>query len=143
MNESTEKYINGLRSKNQWPTGQVTDADYLAAQEYENHLAKARFEALRYGPTEGSKMTTQDKIAQQCDAIKEMLLAKNRKYGDIALNPVRVFSKADAAEQIKVRLDDKLSRLRSSQSDEDEDVIADLIGYLILLRIAKEQYRGT
>jgi len=87
-------------------------------------------------------MNTQDKIAQHCDAIKEMLLTKNRRYGDSALNPVRVFSKADAAEQIKVRLDHKLSRLRSSQADEDEDVIMDLIGYLILLRIAKDAYRS-
>ena len=103
-----------------------------------NPSSEAYIESLK-----GQKMSTQDKITQHCDAIKEMLLAKNRKYGDSALNPVRVFSKADAAEQIKVRLDDKLSRLRSSQADEDEDVIADLIGYLILLRIAKEQYRGN
>lgn len=83
-------------------------------------------------------MTTQDNIVAQCDIIKQMLLDKNRKYGDSALNPVRIFSRASPAEQILVRLDDKLSRLRSSQADEDEDVIADLIGYLILLRIARE-----
>lgn len=82
---------------------------------------------------------TQVDIAIVCDEIKEMLLEKNRKYGDSALNPVRVFSKADPTEQIKIRLDDKLSRLRNQQGDEDEDVILDLIGYLVLLRIAKHQ----
>ena len=82
---------------------------------------------------------TQTLIATTCDEIKEMLLAKNRKYGDSALNPVRIFSKASAAEQILVRLDDKLSRLRSQQVDEDEDVISDLIGYLILLKISQRQ----
>jgi hypothetical protein len=78
----------------------------------------------------------QQKIAATCDAIKELLLEKNRKYGDAALDPIRVFSKADPKEQLLVRLDDKLSRLRNMEPDEDEDVITDLIGYLILYRIA-------
>ena len=73
------------------------------------------------------------------DEIKQMLLEKNRKYGNSALSPVRVFSKANNVEQIKVRIDDKLSRLASGQSDEDEDVIRDIMGYLVLLRIAKKQ----
>jgi hypothetical protein len=79
---------------------------------------------------------SQQDIAQVCDDIRELLLEKNRKYGDSALNPVRVFSKASTLEQIKVRLDDKLSRLRNAQNDEDEDVISDLIGYLVLYRVA-------
>jgi hypothetical protein len=84
---------------------------------------------------------TQIDIATTCDAIKELLLEKNRKYGDSALNPVRVFSKSDSMEQIRVRIDDKLSRLRNQQADEDEDVIDDLIGYLVLLKIAQLQQR--
>ena len=40
-------------------------------------------------------------------------------------------------EQIDVRLDDKLSRIMSGQGDEDEDVEQDIIGYLILKRVAK------
>ena len=66
-----------------------------------------------------------------------MLIEKNRKYGDSALEPKRVFSKASAEEQILVRLDDKLSRVANAQEDEDEDVIRDIIGYLILLRIIR------
>jgi hypothetical protein len=81
---------------------------------------------------------TKDKINDACDEIKAMLLMKNRKYGDSALNPIRIFSKADSIEQIKVRIDDKLNRLKNRQNDEDEDVINDLIGYLILLKIASE-----
>jgi hemerythrin-like domain-containing protein len=80
-------------------------------------------------------MTTQDDIKNMCDFIKELLLEKNRKYGDSALNPVRIFSDADTVEQIKVRLDDKLSRIKSGQKDDNEDVINDLIGYLVLLKI--------
>ena len=84
---------------------------------------------------------TQVDIATVCDEVKELLLEKNRKYGDSALNPVRVFSKSDSLEQIRVRLDDKLSRLRNQQDDEDEDVIADLTGYLILYQVARKQQR--
>lgn len=70
-----------------------------------------------------------------------MLLDKNKKYGDSALNPVRIFSKANAVEQILVRIDDKLSRISKGAGlvAKDEDVINDLIGYLVLLKIAKQQ----
>ena len=81
---------------------------------------------------------SQVKIANVCDEIKQLLLEKNCKYGDSALNPVRVMSKASAEEQILVRIDDKLSRLqRGDPNLEDEDVISDLIGYLILLKVAR------
>jgi hypothetical protein len=86
---------------------------------------------------------TQIDIATTCDSIKELLLEKNRKYGDSALTPVRIFSKSDPLEQIRVRLDDKLSRLRNQQDDEDEDVIADLIGYLVLYQVARMQQNRT
>jgi len=78
-----------------------------------------------------------DLIRQECDALCEMLLAKNRRYGNSALNPIRCFSRADPIEQLKVRADDKLSRLMRGNGIEDEDVVLDLIGYLILLRVAR------
>lgn len=71
--------------------------------------------------------------------VVNMLVEKNRKYGNSALNPVRIFSKADAVEQLKVRIDDKLSRVRSGQNDEDEDVMLDLLGYFVLYQIAMNQ----
>ena len=83
--------------------------------------------------------TTADHIKAETNAIQGMLLEKNRKYGDSAISPKRIFSRADAVEQIKVRIDDKLSRIVSSQGDDTEDAELDLIGYLILLRIAKRQ----
>ena len=81
-----------------------------------------------------------EKIEQTCDSIKQLLLDKNAKYGNSALNPVRVFSKADNVEQLLVRIDDKLSRIARGAGMEatDEDTLNDLIGYLILLKIAKE-----
>lgn len=77
-------------------------------------------------------------IAATCDEVKEMLLEKNRKYGNSALNPIRIFSKADTLEQIRVRLDDKFNRYINRQNDEDEDIIKDIIGYLVLYKIALE-----
>jgi hypothetical protein len=80
-------------------------------------------------------------IIKVLDDIKIMLMAKNRKYGNSATNPVRAFSKADPKEQIKVRIDDKISRLvRSTSQEEDEDVSKDLIGYLVILDALNKGY---
>ena len=77
------------------------------------------------------------KIAAAIAELKVFLLVKNSQYGDSALNPIRIFSTADKTEQIKVRIDDKLNRLvqGNDKIESDEDVIKDLIGYLILLLI--------
>jgi hypothetical protein len=82
--------------------------------------------------------TAQQFIAETCDEVKNLLLEKNRKYGNSALEPCRIFSKADSIEQINVRIDDKLNRILNRQNDEDEDVELDLIGYLVLKQIAKK-----
>lgn len=80
---------------------------------------------------------SQKAIAEVCDEIKELLLEKNRKYGDSALNPCRIFARSDRLEQIRVRIDDKLNRIKNEQGDEDEDVVKDLIGYLVLYTVAQ------
>lgn len=85
---------------------------------------------------------SQLKITEEMKSHTEFLLDKNRKYGDSALNPIRIFSKASAVEQIKVRIDDKLSRIANQQDDEDEDVILDMIGYLVLLKIAMKRNKN-
>jgi len=79
---------------------------------------------------------TQLLIEQECDNIKALLLDKNRKYGDSAVNPLRVFSQSSPMEQILVRMDDKVNRWKNRQDDDDEDIILDLMGYLILYRVA-------
>lgn len=70
--------------------------------------------------------------------IADLLIVKNKAYGDSALNPIRVFSKSDRIEQLNVRIDDKISRIQRGTDFEDEDTERDLIGYLILKLIAKE-----
>lgn len=79
------------------------------------------------------------KIWNTCHAIAQMLIEKNIAYGDSALSPVRIFSKADAREQLHVRIDDKLSRLMKGTDYPGDNDIDDLIGYLVLLKISKEQ----
>jgi hypothetical protein len=84
---------------------------------------------------------TQEFIRFECDSIKETLLDKNRRYGNSAIAPVRIFSKADPLEQINVRIDDKLNRILNRQDDDDEDAEFDLIGYLVLKRVAKRLHK--
>ena len=87
--------------------------------------------------TNSAMTETQLLIACVCDDIKELLLYKNQQYGDSAMNPSRIFSKSSAVEQLLVRIDDKLNRIKKGAGliATDEDVIQDLIGYLVLLKI--------
>ena len=75
-------------------------------------------------------------IIRCMDSMKEFLLEKNRRYGDSALHPKRMFSKATTDEQILVRLDDKISRIQNSDELRKND-IADMLGYLTLLCVSK------
>jgi len=97
---------------------------------------------VSYKPSEVALSNTEREIIQVCDDLKAMLLTKNRAYGDSALSPMRVFSRADTVEQLKVRLDDKLSRLMRGGALPDEsmeDTVFDLMGYLVLLRVATKR----
>ena len=83
-------------------------------------------------------------IACVCKEIKDLLISKNQKYGDSAMSPVRIFSKASPIDQILVRIDDKLSRISKGAGllASDEDVVDDLIGYLVLLKIALRENKA-
>jgi hypothetical protein len=78
-------------------------------------------------------------IEAVCNDLKRLLIEKSRAYGDSAMHPVRIFSRASAEEQLRVRIDDKLARLMRGDPDAfGEDVFMDLAGYLVLL-IAKRK----
>jgi hypothetical protein len=81
-------------------------------------------------------------IYQSCHEIAHMLIKKNIAYGNSALEPVRIFSKADPREQLHVRIDDKLSRIMRGTAYVGDNDIDDLIGYLVLLKIAKAKELG-
>ena len=77
-----------------------------------------------------------DDVRAVADDAVAMLIEKNAAYGNSALDPVRVFSRAPVVEQLLVRIDDKLSRLARG-SAAGEDVERDLLGYLLILRVAR------
>ena len=82
-------------------------------------------------------MKTEKLIEKVCEDVKNLLIKKNRDYGDSALNPSSVFSKGDVFESLGSRIDDKLMRIQNvGVNDETEDTISDLIGYLILYKVA-------
>jgi len=82
------------------------------------------------------------RILEKCMDIAKMLIDKNISYGDSALSPKRVFSTSDNVEQLKVRIDDKLNRISNSQGYPGDNDIDDMIGYLILLKIAVDNNRS-
>ena len=79
---------------------------------------------------------TQQKITEITDAMRELLLYKNQKYGDSALNPKQIFYKGNATSSILIRLDDKLGRIMANTDVTPRiNDVADIIGYCTLLLI--------
>lgn len=79
---------------------------------------------------------TEKEIWDICNDMAWFLINKNRAYGNSALDPVRIFSSSDNVEQLKVRIDDKLSRFARGGEYPGDNDIDDLIGYLVLLKVA-------
>lgn len=88
-------------------------------------------------------MKSRDLISEVSAEVTNLLLEKNEAYGDSALNPVNIFAKGDAIENLSARIDDKLMRIKSKGIDDNtEDTVQDLIGYLILLKVALRMKHG-
>ena len=84
-----------------------------------------------------------NKITRTANAVRDLLLDKNAAYGDSALKPSNIFARGSAVENIACRIDDKLMRIKNKGlNDATEDTLQDLIGYLILLKIAIEDERA-
>lgn len=84
---------------------------------------------------ENTLTESQKKIIEVCDSMKDLLLYKNKKYGDSALHPNNIFYKGDSTNSIKIRLDDKIGRIKNCEETRINDV-ADVIGYCTLLLIS-------
>ncbi len=85
-------------------------------------------------------MTTKEKIVRTMNTVTELLLKKNASYGDSATKPKNIFAKGSAVENIAARIDDKLSRINNAGLvPKVYDTIDDLIGYLVLLKIAIDE----
>jgi len=89
--------------------------------------------------------SVQDLIRDECEAVRDLLVAKNNEYGNSALQPIGVFSGLTAEQQLDVRIDDKLKRIQTVRCLDGtvihEDTEQDLIGYLILKRVARRWQR--
>lgn len=84
-----------------------------------------------------------DKIIKTANDVRDLLLEKNAAYGDSALKPSNIFARGSAVDNIACRIDDKLMRIKNKGlNDATEDTLQDLIGYLILLKIAIEDERA-
>ena len=77
------------------------------------------------------------KVKKVCNDIANLLISKNKSYGNSALEPLNCFYKGDATTAIKVRIDDKLSRIMKGKEYGNEDTVTDLLGYLVLLKVSE------
>ena len=71
------------------------------------------------------------------NSLFEFLSAKNKNYGNSALEPIGIFSKGGAEDGILRRMDDKLNRIKNSDVLRKNDIV-DLMGYLAILCINKK-----
>jgi len=82
--------------------------------------------------------------------IKATLIEKNKLYGDAALNPKRIISKAPSSEGIAIRLDDKINRILNGPVDGKtkkkvfrKNDVFDIMGYCILYMISRMREVST
>ena len=78
----------------------------------------------------------QETICEVCHEIAAFLVRKNGDYGNSFADPVGIFSKLSPLDQLNVRIDDKLKRIKNAgEKNFNEDTELDLVGYLILKRV--------
>lgn len=113
-----------------------TGSDVANVRPEEEKVAHETSEALKM-----SLENIRGLITAECRALEALLHEKNNGYGNSALDPIRVFSKASPAEGLLVRIDDKLSRIARGdltlvQDEKLPQTVDDLMGYLVLLKVA-------
>lgn len=81
-------------------------------------------------------------ILVECLEIAELLINKNISYGSSFDKPINIFSQTTPGEQILIRIDDKLNRIKNGKEYATEDTVLDLIGYLTLYRVLERRKNG-
>lgn len=115
---SINKTLNEMLSKKYYDNTKVSDNNLLSL---DDNTVKTDF---------------QDSLSNVLTGLYLFLSTKNKNYGNSALSPVRVFSKAEPEDGILQRMDDKLSRIKNSTNLRKNDIV-DLMGYLAILCINK------
>ena len=80
-------------------------------------------------------METKERIGRVLHSLETLLVEKNKRYGNSALEPLKGI-KYTPEDGIKIRLTDKLKRVINSDNLRKNDV-ADIMGYLTLLCVSK------
>ena len=112
------------------PPASVNDItmDFVSATALADQMSKSPW---------GDLPPTQQKIHEIMGAMKDLLLYKNQKYGDSAINPKKIFYKGDSTNSILIRLDDKIGRVMSNTEEKPRiNDVCDIIGYCTLLLIS-------
>ena len=76
----------------------------------------------------------QEKIRKKCDQIRDLLIEKNKSYGNSVFDKGVLFEE-DPMYAIQARINDKLNRIKSKETYMSENDLMDLTGYLILLQV--------
>ena len=76
----------------------------------------------------------QEKIRKKCDQIRDLLIEKNKSYGNSVFDKGVLFE-VDPMYAIQARINDKLNRIKSKETYMSENDLMDLTGYLILLQV--------
>lgn len=116
----------------------MAKGDKLHGQAWDEALSELM--TVREVEAPASISQSQESIAEIMDATKDLLLYKNKMYGDSALNPIGIFTKhiktvPENTASILVRLDDKLGRVKNAPALRINDV-SDIIGYCTLLLVS-------
>lgn len=134
---------------NRFRAGESVDAladDYSFSPSQVEHAVCEALRALPPSiPAQLPPAAMREAFAAALDVVlgryRALLLAKMNAYGDAVLDPVRVFSSADRVEQLRVRIDDKISRIVRGKAA-GEDARVDLCGYLLLWDAVEEMGEG-
>lgn len=102
---------------------------------------KDELNKLLIADNDGSTIVTtfEKNLNSILNSIGKFLKEKNKRYGNSALEPSNMFFKGNSEEGIRIRIDDKLKRIKNSDVLRKNDIV-DLIGYLIILCITKKWF---
>lgn len=87
------------------------------------------------------------RICEECAALSELLIAKNKDYGDSAFKAPLLAPALDSTSAILVRIGDKFERLQklafsrrpAVETESFRDTVKDLAGYCILYLVATKE----
>lgn len=85
-------------------------------------------------------METIQRIQEICDSVKDLLIRKNKDYGNSAFTAPILAPDVSVSQALCVRLSDKINRMRNLLKGAEDhvgeplvDTVKDTIGYLVLL----------